>query len=438
MTTASAALYERAKAVMPGGCSRNTILRKPHPIYASHAQGCFVTDIEGKERIDFANNVASLIHGHAYPPIVEAITAQLHKGTAYTVGTEAEVTYAEELVARCPSFEKIRFVNSGTEAVMSCIKAARAFTGRAKIAKVEGSYHGLYDYAEVSQTAAPANWGDAARPASVPVAHGTPQGALDDVVILPFNDVARALAILDQHKDSLSSVVLDLLPHRIGVIPADPGFVSALRGWCDANGALLIIDEVITFRTGFDGAQGGYDARPDLTAMGKMIGGGFPVGAIAGRSEVMDVMDPTQGPARFPHYGTFSANPITMTAGRIAMRDFDRAAVTRLNALAKVARDQIGEAIKLADIPACVTGAGSMFRVHFKEVPPMDYRAAFMSADEQAMLAAFLDHAFESGLLLIETGAGLLSTPMTQAEIDRMSEIMLGGFRKARALSLSA
>jgi glutamate-1-semialdehyde 2,1-aminomutase len=152
----------------------------------------------------------------------------------------------------------------------------------------------------------------------------------------------------------------------------------------------------------------------------------------------MDVMDPTQGPARFPHYGTFSANPITMTAGRIAMRDFDRAAVTRLNALAKVARDQIGEAIKLADIPACVTGAGSMFRVHFKEVPPMDYRAAFMSADEQATLAAFLDHAFESGLLLIETGAGLLSTPMTQAEIDRMSEIMLGGFRKARALSLSA
>ena len=432
MSSSSATLYERAKKVMPGGCSRNTILRKPHPIYASHANGCRVTDIEGKEYIDFANNVASLIHGHAFPPMVEAVDKQLRKGTAFTVGTEAEVSFAEQMIERCDSFEKIRFVNSGTEAVMSCIKAARAFTGRAKIAKVEGSYHGLYDYAEVSQTAKPENWGELDQPKSVPVSFGTPKAALDDVIVIPFNDTARALKILETHKSELAGILLDLLPHRIGVISAAPDFVEALRNWADKNEALLIIDEVITFRTNFDGAQGGYGVRPDLTAMGKMIGGGFPVGAIAGRADVMDVMDPTNGPAKFPHYGTFSANPITMTAGQVAMTHFDRSAVQKLNALAERTRAQIAEAIEVADIPACVTGAGSMFRIHFKAPAPTDYRSAFMSPNEQRALSTFLDHVFENGLLMIETGAGLLSTPMGQAEVDRLSEIMLGGFRKAR------
>ena len=162
----SARLYQRALEIMPGGCSRNTVLRKPHPLYAERGEGCTVTDIEGVERIDFANNMASLIHGHAHPKIVSAVTEQLQKGTAFTLATEVEIRYAEHLCSRNPGFEKMRFVNSGTEAVMSCLKAARAYTGRAKIAKVEGAYHGLYDYAEVSQTAKPANWGDLEKPAT--------------------------------------------------------------------------------------------------------------------------------------------------------------------------------------------------------------------------------------------------------------------------------
>ena len=215
--TKSAELYERAKKVMPGGCSRNTILRKPNPVYAQKGEGCIVTDIEGVQRIDFANNVASLIHCHAYQPIVEGVQKQLANGTAFSIGTEIEVDYADQLVARNPSFEKLRFVNSGTEAVMSCLKAARAYSGRAKIAKVEGSYNGLYDYAEVSQTSKTANWGDANAPTSVPVSQGTPQSALDDVIVIPFNEPERAIAILDQHKDKIAGVLLDLLPHRIGV-----------------------------------------------------------------------------------------------------------------------------------------------------------------------------------------------------------------------------
>ena len=430
----SAALYERAQAVMPGGCSRNTILRKPHPVYAAKGEGCYVTDIEGVRRIDFANNVASLIHGHAHPEIVAGVKKQLDFGSAFSVGTEIEVDYAEQLVARNPNFERLRFVNSGTEAVMSCLKAARAFTGRPKIAKVEGSYHGLYDYAEVSQTAKPANWGDLNAPSSVPVAHGTPASALDDVVVIPFNDPERAIAILDAHKDSIAGVMVDLLPHRIGVIPASTEFVQTLRNWATENDALLIFDEVITFRTDFSGAQQAYDVSPDLTALGKMIGGGFPVGAIAGRAEVLEVMNPLKGPAKFPHYGTFSANPITLTAGSIAMSLFDQPAVAKLNALADKAREGIAEAIKVADVPACVTGRGSMFRIHLKENAPTSYRDAFVGPEEQACVSALLNHFFDNGLIMVETCSGLLSTPMSQKEIDHLADVALAGLRKIKPM----
>ncbi|RVC58515.1 aminotransferase class III-fold pyridoxal phosphate-dependent enzyme, partial [Mesorhizobium sp. M00.F.Ca.ET.038.03.1.1] len=329
----SAALFERAKSVLPGGCSRNTILRKPHPIYAERGQGCHVYDVEGVRRTDFANNIASLIHGHAHPAVVAAVSKQLAKGTAFTLGTEAEIDYAEYIRSRNPAFERIRFVNSGTEAVMASLKAARAFTGRPKIAKVEGAYHGLYDYAEASQTAKPDNWGQPERPSSVAVSRGTPQRLLDDVVVIPFNDVQRALEILDEHRDQLACVLVDLLPHRIGVVQAAEDFIQALRRWTEHNGALLIFDEVITFRSKFGGAQQWYDVQPDITALGKMIGGGFPVGAIAGSADVMEVLNPLNGPAPFPLSGTFSANPITMIAGHTAMKLYDREAVDRLNAL---------------------------------------------------------------------------------------------------------
>lgn len=428
----SAALYERALQVMPGGCSRNTVLRKPHPLYAERGEGCYVTDIEGIRRIDFANNMAALIHGHAHPEVVAKVSEQLRKGTAFTLATEAEVAYAEHMCSRSTSFEKIRFVNSGTEAVMSCLKAARAFTGRPKIAKVEGAYHGLYDYAEVSQTASPANWGDINEPSSVAVAHGTPASALSDVVVIPFNDPERAIAILDQHAQELACVLVDLLPHRVGLTPASPEFIRALRQWTLDNDALLVCDEVITFRSNYGGAQEWYDVRPDLTAMGKMIGGGFPVGALAGRKDVMDVMNPLAEKVLFPHSGTFSANPMTMIAGHVSMQLFDAPSVIRINALADRARDQIAEAIRVADLPACVTGGGSMFRVHMKPEAPQNYRDAFVTTPEANATGVLLDHMFDNGIMMINTCSGTLSTAMTGKEIDTLSEVMLGGFRKIK------
>ncbi len=426
----SAALYERALKILPGGVSRNTVLRTPHPLYADYASGCRVVDIEGVERIDFSNNMASLLHGHAHPAIVSAVTEQLAKGTAFTLATEVEIRYAEYICSRAPSFEKVRFVNSGTEAVMGALKASRAFTGRPKIAKVEGAYHGLYDFAEVSQTSKPDQWGGVDRPNSLPVSYGTPASTLNDVVVIPFNDTEHALAILEASKSELACVLIDLMPHRVGLKPVNADYILALRKWTRDNGVLLVLDEVVTFRSEFGGAQSWYAFEPDLTALGKAIGGGFPVGAIAGRAEVMDVMNPLAEKVLFPHSGTFSANPITMIAGLTAMELFDEAAVARLNQLCKRAMTGIETAIEQAGLKACVTGGGSMLRVHFKEKVPENYRESYPTPEESRMLKMQLDHLFDSGFLMINTCSIALSTVMGEAEIDALIAAMALGFQK--------
>jgi glutamate-1-semialdehyde 2,1-aminomutase len=425
-------LYQEALEVLPGGVSRNTVFRRPHPFYAARAKGAYLYDLDGIRRIDFANNMASLIHGHAYPPVVAAVTNQLSKGSAFTMATEVEVRFAQLLCARVPSFEKIRFVNSGTEAVMSCIKAARAFTGRRKIAKAEGAYHGGYDFAEVSQTANPANWGEADRPESVPVATGTPQGVLDDVLIIPFNDSERALAILNESASDIACVLIDPMPHRVGLVPATHDFIESLRRWCDDHDAILVFDEVITFRSTYTGAQGWYGAKPDLTAIGKMVGGGFPIGALAGRSEVMEVLDPRQERLLYPHSGTFSANPITMTAGLVTMKHFDEVAVERLNTLAKYTRQAINDAIKITGVAACVSGGGSMLRVHLKDKIPTGYRSAYLNQQETKILHQLNDELYANHIMMINTCSFALSTVMTEYEIECLGRALVDAFNKIK------
>lgn len=426
----SAALYERALKVLPGGVSRNTVLRRPHPQYVDSAAGCRTTDVDGVVRLDFANNMASLIHGHAHPAVVSAVAEQLAKGTAYAAATEIEVRYAEALTARNPNFEKLRFVNSGTEAVMCALKAARAFTGRPKIAKVEGAYHGQYDYAEVSEGATPDSWGSTENPASVPVARGTPASALDDVVVIPFNDTERALAILDHHGRDLACVLLDLMPHRVGLMPADATFVEALRAWTDANDALLVFDEVITFRAEVAGLQAHYGVAPDRTALGKIIGGGFPVGAVAGRADVMEVMNPLADRVLFPHSGTFSANPVTMSAGLATMALYDEAGVARLNELGRRALAGIEEAIRATGVTACTTGYGSIFRVHPKPTPPRNYRETYPTAAEESARKLLVDTLYEKGVVVFSPCTVTLSTPMGEAEVDALVDAFEAAFAK--------
>ena len=426
----SKAIYDRACKVLAGGVSRNTIFRKPHPYYVASANGSYITDIDGTEYIDFANNMGSLIHGHSHPAIVDAVIEQLMKGSAYTMGTEAEVAFAELLVGRCNAFEKIRFVNSGTEAVMAMIKASRAYIGKPKIAKSEGSYHGTYDYAEISQTANPGNWGDLDKPNAVPLVKGTPQGVIDDVVIFPFNDIERTLNILDRNADQIACVLIDPIPHRVGLFPATKEFVEAVHKWTRKNNAILAFDEVISFRVNYAGAQESYTVHPDLTAMGKIIGGGFPIGALTGKSEIMQVLDPREKNLRYPHSGTFSANPISTTAGRVALELYDKKAVFDLNALTMIAKHQIEESIRIADVPVSITGDGSMFRMHFQAKAPTTYRETYQTKETKDLLNELLDYLFlKENIIMINTCSCMFATTHTQKEVDRLSEALLNGFK---------
>ncbi len=423
-------IYAEACKVIAGGVSRNTIYHKPHPFYAAHASGSYVTDIDGIKRADFANNMASLIHGHAHPAIVEAVIEQVARGTAYTMATEAEVAHAQQLCGRVKSVDKLRFTNSGTEAVMAMIKAARAFTGRPKIAKAEGAYHGTYDFAEISQTSSPANWGSIDSPNSVPLSFATPQGVLDDVIIFPYNDIERTLTILDRQADKIAAVLIDPVPHRVGLLPATNDFVEALKAWTEKNGALLLFDEVVTLRVGYGGAQERYSVMPDMTAMGKIIGGGFPVGAFGGKAEIMKVLDPGESKLLFPFSGTFSANPITTTAGRVAMELFDQKAVEDLNSLTQTAIGQLEEAIRAADVQVSITGAGSMFRFHFRPTPPTTYREAYQKQDAATLVNDVLDYLYhEEKIMMINTFACMFSTVMTQKEIDHLVHGVFKAFK---------
>lgn len=431
MKKKSEEIFLKACKYLPSGISRNTIYREPHPDYVESSSGCYITDIDGRKRIDFANNMASLIHGHAHPEIVEAVINQLKNGTAYTMASQIEVDFAELLCSRAESFQKIRFMNSGTEAVMAMIKLSRAFTGKSKIAKAEGAYHGTYDFAEVSQTSNPDNWGNIDLPEKVPVVKGTPKSVLDEVIIFPYNDIERTLSILNKHKSEIACVLIDPAPHRVGLIKGNVDFIEALYQWTRENNSLLVFDEVVTFRVGYGGAQQLYPFKPDLTALGKIIGGGFPVGALAGRSDILELMNPRFGKPDFPHSGTFSANPITMTAGYTAMKLFDKEAVSNLNKLTSKAVEQIYDSIKIADVPVSITGSGSMFRIHLKANPPNTYRESFQSKKEQQVIKNILDYLYNvENLLLVNTCTCMFSTAISQNEVDILSEAFLRAFKK--------
>jgi glutamate-1-semialdehyde 2,1-aminomutase len=428
----SAQLYRRASRVMPGGNSRVTVFQSPYPLYAEYGRGVEVIDVDGVARLDFVNNYTALIHGHAYPAVVRAAIEQIHRGSAFGAPTEAEVGLAELLASRVPSLEQVRFTNSGTEAVMMAVRAARAFTGRTKIAKVEGSYHGSYDVAEVSLDPSPANWGDD-EPRAVAYSAGTPDAELDQVVVIPFNDVARAKRILERHAADLAAVLVDPLPTRVGLIPASRDYLVMLREFTRRHGSLLIFDEVISFRLGYHGAQGEAGVDPDLTTLGKIIGGGFPVGAVGGKAEIMKVFDPRGGKPRVPHGGTFNANPVSMSAGLAAMESMTPSTYEDLSALGEQAREAMNQAFAIADVPGQVTGVASLFRVHMKSGPITDYRSAFAEAGEKQALEVVHRYLQNHGVLIASYGLGCLSTPMDSSHIDILSDVLLQGLREVHA-----
>ena len=417
----SKALYERARASLPGGNTRTTVFMKPFPLYAHHGEGCRVWDVDGVSRIDCINNFTAAIHGYAHPTIVDAATRQLALGTAFGLPTESEIDLPELLIERVASVQSLRFTNSGTEAVMMALKAARAFTGRPKIAKCEGAYHGSYDYAEVSLDSSPENWGSNT-PRSVPYAKGTPPNVLEDVVIIPFNDVAAARHLIREHGKDLAALLIDPMPNRGGLIPATQDFIEMLREETKAAGVLLIFDEVISFRLAWGGAQSMWGVAPDLTCFGKIIGGGFPVGAVGGSLEVMSVFDPSDGKPALPHGGTFSANPMTMQAGLASMRLLDDAAFDHLNHLGEIVRTGITKAFLKYKLKGFVAGRGSLLKVHFKDGPIFDYRTGYQTTDEASRLEAFTKSLLNNGVLAAGYGLFALSSPMTINDADAIVE----------------
>jgi len=428
----SAALYERALRVMPGGNSRTTVYFPPYPVYATKAQGSRVWDADGVERIDLINNYSSLIHGHNHPRIVAAVIEQADKLLSVALPTEAEVRLAEIIVGRLPSVEMVRFCNSGTEGVIMAIKAARAFTGRPKIAKVEGAYHGSGDTASVSVAPSPERWGDSDEPASVEGA-GSGPGAAADVVVIPMNDAANARKIIRKHAAQLAGIIIDPLVSGLGYALASREFLATIQAETRACGALLIFDEVYSLRLGFNGAQGELGVNPDLTAMGKIIGGGLPVGAVGGRAEIMaKVFDP-RNPGRVSHGGTFNANPMTMAAGAVAMELFDREAFERLTRLSDRLRQGLREAVKIARVPGMVRGEASMTALFHLDTDVRTYRdivnARRSNAQSGERAEKFFRYMLNHGILMGAPGLFVLSTANTEDEIDYTVETSLAALR---------
>jgi glutamate-1-semialdehyde 2,1-aminomutase len=391
----------------------------PYPIYAVKGEGCRVWDADGEVRIDCINNFTAAIHGYGHPAINEAVRAQLELGTCFNMPTPSEIELAEMICARVQSIDTIRFANSGTEAVMMALKAARAFTGRPKFAKVEGAYHGSYDYVEVSLESNPDNWG-VSTPTSVAYAAGTPRGVTDDVVVLPFNDPELARRIIREHGPSLAAVLVDPMPNRAGLVPATTDYIKVLRETTTEVGALLIFDEVISFRLGRAGAQPLWNVSADLTTLGKVIGVGFPVGAFGGRRDVMEVCDPSQGHPALPHGGTFTANPITMVAGLAALKLLDTAAFAHLDAMGQAVRDGINLALKRHNVPGKIAGMGSLLKVHFTTRDVVDYRSAYQSPTEARALATFYLGLLNRGVLSAKNALMAMSTPMNTSDVEQI------------------
>ena len=432
----SAQALERARHVIPGGSMRSSTWFAPHPPYARRGAGCYVEDLDGHRILDCANNFFSLIHGHAFEPVVEAIRQVAGGGTAFGLPTVHEIELAEAIRWRSPRCEQIRFCNSGTEAVMNAIKGARGLTGRSRIAKFEGSYHGSYDYAEVSLASLPANWNDAnGNPASVPYTHGTPASVLSDTVVLPYADPDRLASILEREGPSLAAVLLDLVASRVGCVPMGGDSIAVVRDACRRHGILLICDEVITFRLSWSGAHPLFGLEPDLIALGKVIGGGLPVGAVAGPVASMAVFDHTKGKPRVSAGGTFSANPLSMAAGLAAMRAYDEAAVDRVNRLGEALRSSANKAFEEAGTAARMVGAGSLFRLHLTDKPVRDYRSAWMGEAGQRALALIQRDMLDRGFLITPNCSGALSTPMDDSHVEALVEQLRQAVSKAWASS---
>jgi glutamate-1-semialdehyde 2,1-aminomutase len=409
-TSKSKALYERAKKVLPTGVSYAIRYFEPYPFYTAKARGSKLYDVDGNEYIDFWLGHTALILGHSPPIVVDAVRKQLENGTQYGTSHELEIALAEQVVKMVPSAQMVRFTNSGTEANMYATRLARAYAGKEKIAKFEGGWHGGYDALHVGVK----------YPYDIPESAGLTAGATQDTILLPFNDLEGVRKRLKNVE--IASMIVEPVLGSGGGIPAEREFLKGLREFCDERDILLIFDEVITgFRLAPGGAQQCYGVKPDIMVLGKILGGGFPIGAFCGSRKIMERIDSLiyRRPSYSFHGGTFTGNPITMTAGLATLKALeDGVLINGLNKLGNRIRIELREIIERNNEHVQLVGDGSLFNVHFTKEKVMD--ALIASRTDKKRLFDYNLHLITRGIFFLPGHNGALSTAHSDIDIERL------------------
>jgi glutamate-1-semialdehyde 2,1-aminomutase len=403
-------LFSRAKDLFPGGVNSPVRAFKAVggiPVFLARGQAARVWDADGNSYLDFLGSWGPLILGHADPDVVAAIEAAAHDGTSFGASTEDEVLLGEAIRAAVPSMERMRFVSSGTEATMSALRLARGHTGRAKIIKIEGGYHG---HADALLAAA----GSGVATLGLPGSAGVTAGAVADTIIVPFNNEAAMQAAFAANQ--VAALIIEPIPGNMGLVPPRPGYLPAMRRLCDAHGALLIFDEVISgFRVSRGGAQELFGVQPDLTCLGKIVGGGLPLGVYGGQAKIMSAVAP-EGPVY--QAGTLSGNPLAMAAGLAVLRKLDQAAYHRLDALGQRLETGITGALAAAAVSAQFHRVGSVFTLFFSAEPVTDFASAKRA--DTARYARFFHEMLDRGIYLppAQLEAGFISLAHQEDDID--------------------
>jgi glutamate-1-semialdehyde 2,1-aminomutase len=393
MATRSADYFASACELIPGGVNSPVRAFKSvgiDPLFIDHARGDRVWDADGREYVDFVASWGPMILGHAPDVVLDAVREQLAKGTSYGAPTLVEVEMAQAVVDAVPSIEQVRMVSSGTEATMSAIRLARGFTGRDKFIKFEGNYHGHSDALLVAAGSGLVTLG-------IPSTPGVTKGAAADTIVLPYNDLDAVAAVLEKQGHEVAAIIVEPVAGNMGVVPPRGGFLEGLRALCDANGVVLIFDEVITgFRVALGGAQELYDVMPDLTTLGKIIGGGFPVGAFGGRAEIMQQLAPC-GPVY--QAGTLSGNPVAMVAGLALIGELKKRGVyAELERKGARLASGLCKAAETAGVPVCCTRVGSMLCMFFTDADVIDWKTA--STSDTDRYARYFRSMLEQGFTL--------------------------------------
>lgn len=413
----SKALFEEAKRFIPGGVNSPVRAFKSvggTPLFITKAKGSKIYDADGNEYVDYVGSWGPMILGHAHPAVVRAVRDAVEKGTSYGAPTELEIEMAKLVVEAVPSIEKVRFVSSGTEAVMSAIRLARGYTGREKIIKFEGCYHGHSD-------SLLAKAGSGLLTLGIPGTPGVTEGTAKDTIVLPYNDLEAVKEAFEREGENIACVIVEPIAGNMGVVPPKPGFLEGLRKITLEYGALLIFDEVITgFRVSYGGAQELYGVMPDLTTLGKIIGGGLPVGAFGGKAEVMDFVAP-EGPVY--QAGTLSGNPLAMAAGIAVLKTLkEGSAYTYLERMSAVLSAGLKEAFEEAGVPHFMTRVGSMMCVFFTDSEVSDYATAAKSDTE--LYARYFWGMIEEGCYFAPSQfeAAFVSVAHTEPDIEKTVE----------------